>query len=66
MNYSWDDNLAKPDIVLTVFESQSKTYDLTILSQAEPLTYENYFYIAFAATFKYFQFFSFIFFFLES
>jgi len=51
-DHSWDDQLKQNTIILTVQSGNSKSieYDMTILGQQHPLTYENYFYIALSST----------------
>lgn len=49
--YSWDEPTFKPHLTVSAPGGCSATYDLNQLRAGENLSYENFFYIAFSATF---------------
>lgn len=53
VDYAWDDLYGKKMMVLQVFENRSKSYEIGVPGQAEPLVYENNSYIQLAESFKF-------------
>ena len=56
VSYAWDEFTMDPFITLRVQGGTSATYNLDVLGDGDQLCYDNFIYIAFADTFKRFNF----------
>ncbi|CAL4063499.1 unnamed protein product, partial [Meganyctiphanes norvegica] len=52
IHYAWDEVMLQPHLTCVAPGGTSATYNLNVLGEGAKLTYENFIYIAFTATFK--------------
>ena len=50
--YAWDEPTLPPHITLSVPGGSSSTYNMDVVGDGDKLYYENFIYLAMAATFK--------------